>query len=222
MNKYQKILVGFLKKAEDHENAIIKFFKENPSPPDKDVHALADQLGLDAHSFEEQIYKLLGKLVGQAPGKHIDSPDEDFDADELAMGIEVEKEHTDDEALAKEIAKDHLSEISDYYTRLKAMEDAGKKDQGKESDGCPGCEGCNESKFAKVLDSFLKGTKKTASSMDKQQFDHMMNFCYKNIDPDRWTDFIDACRTFVLEQDDDYNWADLGWKEIARRGGFDY
>jgi hypothetical protein len=47
----------------------------------------------------------------------------DFDPNELAMGIEVEKEHTHDEALAKEIAMDHLKEIPDYYTRLKKMED---------------------------------------------------------------------------------------------------
>lgn len=39
------------------------------------------------------------------------------------MGIEVEKEHTDDEEIAKRIALDHLKEFPDYYTRLKKMED---------------------------------------------------------------------------------------------------
>ncbi len=48
--------------------------------------------------------------------------DSDFDANELAMGIEIEKEHTKDERVATEIARDHLSEIPDYYTRLKKME----------------------------------------------------------------------------------------------------
>jgi hypothetical protein len=43
------------------------------------------------------------------------------------MGIEIEKEHTTDEALAKEIAMDHLKEIPDYYTRLKKMEDKAEK-----------------------------------------------------------------------------------------------
>ena len=46
----------------------------------------------------------------------------DFDSKQLAMGIEVEKEHTKDEKLAREIAMDHLKEIPDYYTRLKRME----------------------------------------------------------------------------------------------------
>lgn len=63
------------------------------------------------------------------------------DNKELAMGREVEKEHTDTlnwllkevnapadrlEALRSEaverIAQDHLKELPDYYTRLKAME----------------------------------------------------------------------------------------------------
>jgi len=50
----------------------------------------------------------------------------DADPKQLAKGIEVEKEHTDDEAEAKRIALDHLAEIPDYYTRLKRMEGKAK------------------------------------------------------------------------------------------------
>lgn len=57
-------------------------------------------------------------------GKHHDLPDDVFDHDELQAGIHVEMEHTDDPAIAKEIAKDHLAEIADYYTRLVKMEAA--------------------------------------------------------------------------------------------------
>jgi len=42
--------------------------------------------------------------------------------EELAMGIEIEKEHTDDPAIAEKIARDHLAEMPDYYTKLKEME----------------------------------------------------------------------------------------------------
>lgn len=49
-------------------------------------------------------------------------PDSDFNKEELEKGIKIEMEHTDDPKIAKEIAKDHLSEISDYYTRLIKME----------------------------------------------------------------------------------------------------
>ena len=41
---------------------------------------------------------------------------------ELARGIEVEKEHTDNLAVAREIALDHLAEFPDYYTRLSKAE----------------------------------------------------------------------------------------------------
>lgn len=59
------------------------------------------------------------RLVGGlADGK----PDDRYDARELRRGIEVEYEHTNDPPTSKEIAKDHLEEIPDYYTRLDHME----------------------------------------------------------------------------------------------------
>jgi len=57
------------------------------------------------------------------PGGLADYGDpEQYDQRQLNMGIGVELEHTDNKALAKEIAMDHLHEIKDYYTRLKRME----------------------------------------------------------------------------------------------------
>lgn len=47
---------------------------------------------------------------------------------EIEMGIKVELEHTDSKRMAKEIAMDHLTEIPDYYTRLKKMEKEGEKE----------------------------------------------------------------------------------------------
>lgn len=59
-------------------------------------------------------------------GKHRDTPDNKFDPKQLKIGIDTELEHTDSKESAKEsakeIAKDHLSELPDYYTRLKKME----------------------------------------------------------------------------------------------------
>lgn len=52
-----------------------------------------------------------------------------FDPVELAKGIEVEMEHIkEDRGVAEEIAKDHLTEIPDYYTRLEKMESDAKKE----------------------------------------------------------------------------------------------
>jgi hypothetical protein len=59
-------------------------------------------------------------------GKHNDVPDDKFDLKELKNGIDIEKEHTNNPEIAKRIAKDHLSEIPDYYTRLKKMESEAK------------------------------------------------------------------------------------------------
>lgn len=43
----------------------------------------------------------------------------DVDKNELAMGIEVEREHTEDLKVRKKIAMDHLREDPHYYTKLK-------------------------------------------------------------------------------------------------------
>lgn len=45
---------------------------------------------------------------------------ENIDPEQLKMGIEIEKEHTDDDALASKIAMDHLKEDPMYYSKLKA------------------------------------------------------------------------------------------------------
>ena len=45
-------------------------------------------------------------------------PDSDYDPEQLHAGIKVEMEHTDDEAVATKIAKDHLSEDKLYYEKL--------------------------------------------------------------------------------------------------------
>lgn len=68
-----------------------------------------------------------GKMSGdQLPGgvdaKDIDAFLSRFEPDEVAKGIKVEMEHTDDPQLAKEIASDHLDEDPHYYTKLVNME----------------------------------------------------------------------------------------------------
>ncbi len=46
----------------------------------------------------------------------------DFDDEALAVGAEVEKEHTDDPKVAQRIAMDHLTEDKDYYVKLDRIE----------------------------------------------------------------------------------------------------
>lgn len=54
-------------------------------------------------------------------GRGDDLTEDDVDPKELAMGMKVEMEHTDDEDVAKEIALDHLAEDPEYYTKLKTI-----------------------------------------------------------------------------------------------------
>ena len=64
-------------------------------------------------------------LIEDADKKYIFKdarPDGQYDPQQLQWGIEIEMEHSDDEDIAKRIAKDHLDELPDYYTRLRAME----------------------------------------------------------------------------------------------------
>lgn len=66
-----------------------------------------------------------------------DAQPNDFCPVQIAKGIQIEMEHTDDPHKALEIAMDHLTEIPDYYDRLEAME-AEAKGEGMESDmGAP-------------------------------------------------------------------------------------
>jgi len=58
--------------------------------------------------------------------KYGTAPDSQFDAKALKAGIKVETEHTSSRKVAKAIAKAHLKEMPDYYTKLKRMEKGGK------------------------------------------------------------------------------------------------
>ncbi|MCK5018529.1 MAG: hypothetical protein KAS32_15825 [Candidatus Peribacteraceae bacterium] len=110
-------------------DAIIKLFKsQEDAPDDSQVHELANKFGINPHDFEGHVYMILHSYIKNEVGKHNDILDDQFDPEELKMGIKVEAEHTDSPNIAKHIAKDHLFEIADYYTRLDKMEsEAGVK-----------------------------------------------------------------------------------------------
>ena len=114
---------------------LMRYLKNNPDIEDEDIHEMAEQIGMDPDDLEEEIYRIIHHVLTTLPGKHMDVPDDKFDAEQLAMGIDVEKEHTDNPLLAKEIAKDHLAELPDYYTRLAKMEADGKAELGMKEEG---------------------------------------------------------------------------------------
>lgn len=101
------------------DDQIIQFFKDNPNPDDKKVHALATAMALEPDQFENKVYALMSSFFSEGRSKNFKG---DYDPEQLKMGIEVEKEHTTNDFIAARIAKDHLAEIPDYYTRLAKME----------------------------------------------------------------------------------------------------
>jgi len=106
----------------DIEKAVIKLFEKVENPLDELIHKVAEKLGVEHSKFEEAIYATLYKFVKFQPGKHRHIDASKYDANEMKIGIGIEKEHTDCPIIATEIAKDHLAEIPDYYTRLVKME----------------------------------------------------------------------------------------------------
>ena len=105
--------------------AIIDFFTTHKDPDDASIHKLAGELGYkegekkDVHQFEGMIYSILSSFLNA--GRYKTNPVEP-DEEELKKGIEVEKEHTTSETIARRIALDHLAEMPDYYTKLAKME----------------------------------------------------------------------------------------------------
>lgn len=90
-------------------------------------------------------------------GKADKKKPEDFDKAQLEIGIEIEMEHTDDPAVAQEIAMDHLTEDPEYYTHLRKMEMDAKNGKGfaKES---------KETNEARMGVDYIKGVKSSVKT----------------------------------------------------------
>ena len=126
---------GWMKQASSEnklEKELIQFLIDNPNPSDEGkggIHEWAEKNGYNKHKVEETAYSLLSDILsgGRAHDKGV--TEKDVDPKELAIGIDVEIEHTGNKLVAKKIAIDHLAEIGNYYSLLKKMEkDAGIKD----------------------------------------------------------------------------------------------
>lgn len=85
----------------------------------KNLRAYARRVGhLHTHGKSNQLGKLRmgGKYNLLAGGRAAGKKPSDFDPAQLRLGTRHEMEHTDDPALAREIAMDHLAEDSQYYS----------------------------------------------------------------------------------------------------------
>ena len=89
---------------------------------------LRDSSGIRAAQIERWPFKQptlfpTQTMVGSAkPAKPAKSGKTTYDPQELEVGRRIELEHTKNPKVAERIAKDHLREIPDYYSRLQRME----------------------------------------------------------------------------------------------------
>lgn len=110
-----------------------------------------------------------------------DKQPSDFCPKQLAMGLEVEMEHTDDPKVALEIAMDHLMEIPDYYTHLNKMEaDAeGGIAGGEDADGNP--IPATDPDFSKMMGGGEEITIKLAGDDDSEGTDELLGYKPHNV-----------------------------------------
>jgi len=84
------------------------------TPMDGSASPDIEQLAKDHEETGEILHGGLGD--GKSPLE--------FDADQIIMGLEVEKEHSDNPLIALEIVLDHLTENPDYYSTQDSPEDS--------------------------------------------------------------------------------------------------
>lgn len=112
---------------------VIEFLNNKKVISDDSFHNFAERLNVSPHKAEEAAYGLLAKYVnggggimsgaGASEGRYQQAHTKKrINPRQLAMGKRVEKEHTKSPKIAERIAKDHLQELPDYYTRLEKME----------------------------------------------------------------------------------------------------
>ena len=105
--------------ATTHKKIFDYFSNIEDAPSVVELHSFASSIGIDKNTLEGHIYMVLHSFLGEGRSKDFDGK---YDIEELNMGIEVEYEHTTSSLISERIARDHLSECENYYSRLKKME----------------------------------------------------------------------------------------------------
>jgi len=110
-----------LKEAEEEKvkedgimDKVRAFFKDNASPTDDEVHALAIKLDLDKSELETKIYGLLGSLLQAEEGEGEAEGEAEVEeaSDEESDPNEVESDNDEDD-------EDEKSEDNKYFQRPK-------------------------------------------------------------------------------------------------------
>ncbi len=106
--------------TDDPEAARTKLAEWKAAHPDAEVIALGLEEEDEENSTREEGGLSSGMTVADIAAKH--GVDISVIQEQLAIGVQVEQEHTSDAAFAYKIAMDHLVERPDYYTMLQQAE----------------------------------------------------------------------------------------------------
>ncbi len=157
-------------------DAVKAFKKQYNKDPDTDrdfsiVASLYQKMGGD---FD--VKELKEDLTMDSPFTTIKLPEvvepakeEDVDSKELAMGIEVELEHTNDREEAKKIALQHLAEVPDYYTKLKKHVEPKMERLNKL------CEKVDFNKYNKAIEELRRSINESDNPSLKREADKLLS-----------------------------------------------
>jgi len=70
---------GQSEKKVPSKDAVLEWFKENPNPSDKEVHAWAEENDFDTHKLESVIYSLVTEYIKVLEGEDGEDELEDVD-----------------------------------------------------------------------------------------------------------------------------------------------
>ena len=114
-------VVKVLQDVQGHSQELEQIQQSNPKLYQSIVSLVQAMIAMARNNQPSPVKKSEGLEKDLMPGgKGDDMPDSDFDPEQLAIGIKTEmEEHGLDEARAKEVCKDHLSENKSYYSKEK-------------------------------------------------------------------------------------------------------
>lgn len=131
----------------DPDNEVYRWhFMNTEDIPDKELHVPRSSGNVLLPLLEKKASKDI--LHG---GLSDHKPDSDFNQKEIHKGMEVESEHTGNKEIQKEITKDHLTEIPNYYERLAKMEKEAASKPPKRHSATPPKDHQSFTDFAKDL-----------------------------------------------------------------------
>jgi uncharacterized circularly permuted ATP-grasp superfamily protein len=105
------------------QKQIIKFLNQKQHKK-QNIDTIVSKIEIEREKLINSMHELMVAFFSE--GKSVNFNGE-YDQVQLKKGIEVEMEHTNNPLIAEKIAKDHLSEIPNYYDYLETMEEQAKQ-----------------------------------------------------------------------------------------------